>query len=106
MEGDPALVVGLVDAGPVLHQEGHHVNVVIYTCLEEREQRRGGSENTERLVRLIICPRISIHANKHVNTSQQERAFQSVTDCRARPDPLLSLGSWGIPKMPAHSWGA
>lgn len=33
MKGEPAFVVGLVDAGPVLNQEGHHVNVVIYACL-------------------------------------------------------------------------
>lgn len=33
MEGDPALVVRLVDASSVLHQEGHHVNVVVYARL-------------------------------------------------------------------------
>lgn len=40
MKGQPAFVVGLVDAGSVLHQEGHHVNVVIYACLG-REEGRG-----------------------------------------------------------------
>lgn len=40
MEGDPALVVRLVDAGSMLHQESHHVNVVIYACLRERRGRR------------------------------------------------------------------
>lgn len=36
MEGDPALVVRLVDAGSVLHQESHHVHIVVYTCLREK----------------------------------------------------------------------
>ena len=40
VQGDPALVVWLVDAGSMLHQEGHHVNVVIYARLQRR--RRGG----------------------------------------------------------------
>lgn len=40
MERDPALVVWLVDAGSMLHQKGHHVNIVIYACLREDEERR------------------------------------------------------------------
>lgn len=40
MKGEPALVVGLVDAGSVLHQEGHHVNVVVYARL--RTEKRDG----------------------------------------------------------------
>lgn len=44
MEGDPALVVRLVNAGSMLHQESHHVNVVIYACL--REERETGSKTT------------------------------------------------------------
>lgn len=44
MEGDPALVVRLVDAGSMLHQERHHVNVVVYACL--REGREKGSKTT------------------------------------------------------------
>lgn len=39
MKGDPALVVRLVDASSVLHQERHHVHVVIYACLGERRKR-------------------------------------------------------------------
>lgn len=39
MEGDPALVVGLVDAGSVFHQESHHVDVVVYARLKERGER-------------------------------------------------------------------
>lgn len=35
MEGDPALIVGLVDGSPMLHQERHHVHIVIYACLKE-----------------------------------------------------------------------
>ncbi len=43
MEGDPALVVRLVDAGTMLHQESHHVNIVIYARLKEgRERERRG----------------------------------------------------------------
>ena len=41
MQGDPALVVGLVDAGVVLHQEGHHVHVVVDACLETGGEERG-----------------------------------------------------------------
>lgn len=41
MKGEPALVVGLVDAGSVLHQESHHVDVVVDACLRgERRERR------------------------------------------------------------------
>lgn len=36
---DPALVVRLVDARTVLHQERHHVHVIIYAGLEKE---RGG----------------------------------------------------------------
>lgn len=36
VKGDPALIVGLVDAGPVFHQEGHHVHIIIYAGLETR----------------------------------------------------------------------
>lgn len=39
MKGEPALVVGLVDAGSVLHQESHHVHVVVDARL-----RRGTGE--------------------------------------------------------------
>lgn len=42
MEGDPALVVRLVDAGTMLHQESHHVNIVIYACLKEGREREKG----------------------------------------------------------------
>lgn len=42
MKGEPAFVVGLVDAGSVLHQEGHHVHVVIYACLKGGERERDG----------------------------------------------------------------
>lgn len=38
VKGDPALIVGLVDAGPVFHQEGHHVNIIIYAGLETRRE--------------------------------------------------------------------
>jgi hypothetical protein len=34
VEGDPALIVRLVDGSPMLHQEGHHVHVVIYARLK------------------------------------------------------------------------
>lgn len=44
MEGDPALIVRLVDAGSMLHQERHHVNVVVYACL--RKGRETGSKTT------------------------------------------------------------
>lgn len=37
MEGNPTFVVRLVDAGSVLHQESHHVDIVIYACLRESE---------------------------------------------------------------------
>lgn len=47
MKGQPALVVGLVDAGSVLHQEGHHVNVVVYACLG-REEGRGNVRRADR----------------------------------------------------------
>lgn len=40
MEGEPALVVGLVDASSVLYQEGHHVHVVVYARL--RRGQKGG----------------------------------------------------------------
>lgn len=50
MEGDPALVVGLVDAGSVFHQESHHVDVVVYARLKER-----GERESVRLLHLIDC---------------------------------------------------
>lgn len=34
MQGDPSLVIRLIDAGAMLHQKRHHVHVIIYTCLE------------------------------------------------------------------------
>lgn len=40
VKGEPALVVGLVDAGSVLHQESHHVDVVVYARL--RRERIDG----------------------------------------------------------------
>lgn len=47
MKGDPALVVGLVDAGSVLHQERHHVHVVVYACLGEgRKEKEERNETT------------------------------------------------------------
>lgn len=39
MEGDPALVIRLVDAGSMLHQESHHVDIVIYACLRQGRKR-------------------------------------------------------------------
>lgn len=48
MEGDPALIVRLVDAGSMLHQESHHVNIVIYARLrEEREQMGKATERSK-----------------------------------------------------------
>lgn len=41
MEGDPALIVRLVDAGPMLHQESHHVDIVVYAGLRGREREKG-----------------------------------------------------------------
>lgn len=41
MEGDPALVVGLVDAGSMLHQERHHVHIVVYARLRKTEEKGG-----------------------------------------------------------------
>lgn len=38
VEGDPALVVRLVDAGSVLHQESHHVHVVVDACLKSKKE--------------------------------------------------------------------
>jgi hypothetical protein len=35
VEGDPALIVRLVDGSSMFHQERHHVHVVIYACLKE-----------------------------------------------------------------------
>lgn len=35
VQWDPALVVRLVDSGAVLHQEGHHVDVIVYAGLGE-----------------------------------------------------------------------
>lgn len=34
VQGDPALVVRLVDSSSVLHQERHHVHVVVYAGLK------------------------------------------------------------------------
>lgn len=36
VKGNPAFIVGLVDAGSMLHQEGHHVHIIIYAGLENR----------------------------------------------------------------------
>ncbi len=38
VKGNPAFIVGLVDAGPMLHQEGHHVYIIIYAGLEKRRK--------------------------------------------------------------------
>ena len=40
MEGDPALIVRLVDAGSMFHQESHHVDIVVYAGLRGREGER------------------------------------------------------------------
>lgn len=39
MEWDPALVIRLVDAGSMFHQESHHVDIVIYACLRQGRKR-------------------------------------------------------------------
>lgn len=39
VKGDPALVVGLVDTGPMLHKEGHHVYIIIYAGLKKKDDR-------------------------------------------------------------------
>ena len=36
MEGNPAYVIRLVDAGAMLHQEGHHVHVIVNAGLERK----------------------------------------------------------------------
>ena len=41
MERGPSLVVAAVDVGAVLHQELHHVQVVVDARLQGREQREG-----------------------------------------------------------------
>lgn len=40
VKGDPALIVRLVDAGPMLHQEGHHVYIIIYAGLKRKRKKR------------------------------------------------------------------
>lgn len=40
VKGDPALIVGLVDAGPMLHQEGHHVYIIIYAGLKKKKKEK------------------------------------------------------------------
>lgn len=40
VKGEPALVVGLVDAGAVLHQESHHVDVVVDARLRGETRER------------------------------------------------------------------
>lgn len=62
MEGDPALIVGLVDAGSVLHQESHHVDIVIDACL--REEREGRAKHTERTRGNICTVCRKIHSEK------------------------------------------
>lgn len=40
VKGDPALIVGLVDTGPMLYQEGHHVYIIIYAGLKKRRKKK------------------------------------------------------------------
>lgn len=47
MEGDPALVVRLVDACPMLHQESHHVNVVIDARLRGSRERKSQTKRRD-----------------------------------------------------------
>lgn len=57
MKGEPALVVGLVDAGSVLHQESHHVDVVVDARLR-RETGEMGCKNGAQ-----SCPAAHVHAS-------------------------------------------
>ncbi|CAM9231386.1 unnamed protein product [Lampetra planeri] len=41
VEGDPALIVWLVDTGSMLHQKSHHVHIIIYACLGEDKEKGG-----------------------------------------------------------------
>lgn len=38
VQGDPSLIIRLIDAGTVFHQERHHVHVIVYTRLEINTQ--------------------------------------------------------------------
>lgn len=48
VKGDPALIVGLVDAGPMLHQEGHHVYIIIYAGLKKKRKKKRQQELTSK----------------------------------------------------------
>lgn len=51
---DPALIVGLVDAGPMLHQEGHHVYIIIYAGLKKKMTRVKASVPSSRLTEWLF----------------------------------------------------
>lgn len=95
MKGEPALVVGLVDAGSVLHQEGHHVNVVIYACLR-RERRETECKNS-----VLTCPathmRMSSRQCDSRCSSYRKSPATQLTGCHVVSDLLGILAAGAIP---------
>lgn len=119
MEGDPALIVRLVDAGSVLHQESHHVNIVIYARLKEERRERGGtSKATERSkgapAAPCVCQCVSLcgyyvsgMACAIVTNSLHGKSITlPLIDCHVLSELLGNFGSRSIAEMPAHSRGA
>lgn len=100
MEGDPALVVGLVDAGPVLHQERHHVHVVVDACLEERRKRK------KRRVRPLllttatcpVCVCVSSPGLRQWEKPELEEGYKRLADCHMLAELLGNFGSRRAPK--------
>lgn len=79
MEGDPALVVRLVDAGSVLHQESHHVNVVVYARLQEKRARE--RKERERQVKVTGGA-----GNATCRVRARMRLCQSLIERHVRPE--------------------
>lgn len=97
MKGEPAFVVGLVDAGSVLHQEGHHVHVVIYACLKGGERER----EMECQNSVLTCPVTHIHMSSRQRDSRCYRYRKSpatqLTGCHVVSELLGILAAGVIP---------
>lgn len=101
VQGDPSLVIWLIDAGTVFHQECHHVHVIIYTRLEITHTRTSAqgealksvfhNDDTEReeiRAKLVITLKWPLRQKwgSHIHTSAYTTAAQI---------HLTAYGGWG-----------
>lgn len=86
MERDPALIIRLVDVGSVLHQEGHHVHIVIYACLWEERKARGE-------IQISVCA----HVPDLMSVAYYSKHEKSITHCDSLPHaPRIAEECWQL----------